>query len=247
MDNVKPITREEKILSGEDLQPRTRMEYFLKEAASGSGLPKITSLDKGKVLSVAGGYDETYVVCPEQTVTLHNGHGQINPPDLSQVEVGDIVRATGSIGQQTMSQDFESRYENGQITLVSVNPDFNAWANSSGEVYYEVLADVPEVDIVFSASISKPIPIQSAWMASNVLVTHVYNDTLDKTAAEILNASLAGPVILIDDDRQDTGRIYQYLLSYVEGNSVVFVRGTSTYNFSFNSISDYPNHVNAQM
>lgn len=55
MDNVTPITREEKILSGEDLQPKTRFEYFLKEASKqtgDSGLPEVTSSDEGKVLAV---------------------------------------------------------------------------------------------------------------------------------------------------------------------------------------------------
>ena len=34
---MEPITRSEKILNGEDLEPITRMEYFLKKAAQGGG------------------------------------------------------------------------------------------------------------------------------------------------------------------------------------------------------------------
>lgn len=37
MENLTPITREEKIISGEDLQPITRMEYFLKKYGGGAG------------------------------------------------------------------------------------------------------------------------------------------------------------------------------------------------------------------
>lgn len=37
MDNVTPISREEKILAGEEIQPKTRFEYFLKEASKQSG------------------------------------------------------------------------------------------------------------------------------------------------------------------------------------------------------------------
>jgi hypothetical protein len=37
MPDMEPITREEKILSGEDLEPITRLEYFLKKASQGGG------------------------------------------------------------------------------------------------------------------------------------------------------------------------------------------------------------------
>lgn len=37
MENLTPITREEKIVSGEDLEPITRMEYFLKKYGGGTG------------------------------------------------------------------------------------------------------------------------------------------------------------------------------------------------------------------
>lgn len=37
MEEVNPITREEKIIVGEDIQPITRMEYFLKKYSGGSG------------------------------------------------------------------------------------------------------------------------------------------------------------------------------------------------------------------
>lgn len=49
-----PVTREEKILSGADIQPRTRMEYFLKMASENGGgnVPTPTAGDVGKVLLV---------------------------------------------------------------------------------------------------------------------------------------------------------------------------------------------------
>lgn len=54
---MEPITRKEKILAGEDIQPITRLEHFLKEAVGGGGggggLPEYTSADKGKVLGLA--------------------------------------------------------------------------------------------------------------------------------------------------------------------------------------------------
>lgn len=54
---MEPITRKEKILAGEDIQPITRLEYFLKECVGGGGggssLPSYDSGDAGKVLTVA--------------------------------------------------------------------------------------------------------------------------------------------------------------------------------------------------
>lgn len=37
MEKIYPITRQEKILAGKDIEPITRMEYFLKQAGSGGG------------------------------------------------------------------------------------------------------------------------------------------------------------------------------------------------------------------
>lgn len=72
---ITPVTREEKILSGEDIQPRTRMEYFLKKASENggeSGLPEYTSADKGKFLGLgeADPVETEVVVVPEQTLTF---------------------------------------------------------------------------------------------------------------------------------------------------------------------------------
>lgn len=83
MDINKPITRAEAILSGEDLEPMSRMEYFLKKAANGGGggggtdssLPPYASEDIGKVLTVSTEdpvATET-VIIPEQTVTITEG------------------------------------------------------------------------------------------------------------------------------------------------------------------------------
>ena len=79
---MEPITRKELILSGEDIEPVTRLEHFLKEAAGGggSGLPEYTSADKGKVLTVGEGEgSETIVIVPEQSVTVEDGEA---PPFL---------------------------------------------------------------------------------------------------------------------------------------------------------------------
>ena len=74
--DLHPITRKEKILDGQDLAPVTRLEYFLKKAATkggggGSGLPAYSSSDIGKVMTLGEGSEsETATIVPEQTVTF---------------------------------------------------------------------------------------------------------------------------------------------------------------------------------
>lgn len=83
---ITPVTREEKILSGADIQPRTRMEYFLKKASENGGgesggpdVPSFTAADIGKVLTVVdyGDGEEHYIVPPQTrdfstTVVIEN-------------------------------------------------------------------------------------------------------------------------------------------------------------------------------
>lgn len=53
-----PISRAERILSGEDLTPITRLEYFLKAAAeAGAGELVATSDGEGNVTLSIGGND----------------------------------------------------------------------------------------------------------------------------------------------------------------------------------------------
>ena len=72
MAEMEPLTRQEMILDGMDIEPITRLEYFLKKSAQGGGggssLPPYTSADKGKVLTVGEVDPVETVVIPEQTV-----------------------------------------------------------------------------------------------------------------------------------------------------------------------------------
>ena len=49
MSTPTPKNRNEAILSGADIEPVNRLEYFLKEAASGGAIPAPTEDDAGKV------------------------------------------------------------------------------------------------------------------------------------------------------------------------------------------------------
>lgn len=57
LENLSPIVRSERLLAGEDLEPVTRLEYFLKQAGSGGGfpVPSPAAADTGKVLTANNG------------------------------------------------------------------------------------------------------------------------------------------------------------------------------------------------
>ena len=56
LENLDPVTRLEAILDGEDITPVTRLEYFLKQAATNDDeLPAVTAADNGDVLTVVSG------------------------------------------------------------------------------------------------------------------------------------------------------------------------------------------------
>lgn len=53
LENLSPIVREERLLAGVDLEPATRLEYFLKQA--GGSVPTPAAADTGKVLTANNG------------------------------------------------------------------------------------------------------------------------------------------------------------------------------------------------
>ena len=101
---MEPITRKEKILAGEDLEPITREEWFLKNASGGGGsaLPEYTTSDTGKVLTVtsAGVPTETVVAVNESiTCEVVEGYGEpigaiTETAILYSLKIGDTITVT---------------------------------------------------------------------------------------------------------------------------------------------------------
>jgi hypothetical protein len=97
LEDLNPAVRVEEILDGADIEPATRLEYFMKKAAN--EVPKYTSADKGKVLTVGEGSETVQtVIVPEQTVTLTVPEEGLNPDaailtgaDFSSVSVGTVA------------------------------------------------------------------------------------------------------------------------------------------------------------
>ena len=82
---MKALTRKEKILNGENIEPLTRPEIFTKKAVNegGGGLPPYTDNDEGKALAVkkAAPVPVEMIIVPEQQVVVPRG----GTADLSNV------------------------------------------------------------------------------------------------------------------------------------------------------------------
>lgn len=107
LENLTPENRVERLLSGADLEPATRLEYFLKQAGSGGGgsVPTPTAADTGKVLTVVSEYETGAEAIPAQTVTIAQGTATVQNANVSQWTEGQslqvIYRGTTYTGQIT--------------------------------------------------------------------------------------------------------------------------------------------------
>lgn len=111
MANLKPITRKEAILNGDDITPVTREEYFAKNSVSGGGIPSPTAEDVGKVLTATVG-SQTATLVPEQTLTNVSANTPVllSNSTFDGIEVGDTVHVTitaSSISHDSFDEDVE--------------------------------------------------------------------------------------------------------------------------------------------
>lgn len=171
---MEPITRKERILSGDDIEPITRLEYFLKEAAGGGGggggggssLPSYTSADKGKVLTIGeGSSSTTEVIVPEQNVTT--AYSSYATKYMAPVEIDDVSQPSADYtytmtingtdypvvinGWQYWTSDHEY--------IISPNPpDMTSWifvvsnAEAAGTYTVSLTRSVPSVEPKWEAA-----------------------------------------------------------------------------------------------
>lgn len=158
---MKPITREDRIYAGEDVQTLTRDEYFLKQhvqesqGGGGSSLPPYTSSDIGKVLTVGEGIE--YVI-PEVTLTELE---HITQPSDSYIYkypgslvAGKEYTITMEIGEQAETQtQTETATEDGPAIFIPFDGSFNAvyYPDLFGE--YIVLTSAEQIPSGFSVTV----------------------------------------------------------------------------------------------
>lgn len=188
LTDLTPVTRMESILNGDDIEPVTREEYFVQQAASGGGggLPAYTSSDVGKVLTV-GQQTETVVVVPEQTVkTDKNGKATLTGVDFSRLMDGDTVSTTiAGFGTQdtvyeSSGSDGEGLYSNGHL-LASATTLFG----------------IPSATVTISAFASLVISDAPGWQTAVLAYDYASATAVDH--ANELYANIAGTVVRLRD------------------------------------------------
>lgn len=137
LEDLNPAVRVEEILDGADIEPATRLEYFMKKAANEvpkpagssdagkvvtvnedgdgyelgaipSGLPSYTSADKGKVLTIGEGEGSvTTVIVPEQTVNLVDGAASLSNVAITYDDLVVGDTATLHISDGVQSLEYE--------------------------------------------------------------------------------------------------------------------------------------------
>lgn len=192
---IRPVTREEKILSGEDLQPRTRMEYFLKQASaqtSGSSLPEYVDADENKGMMLKHVVEETVLV-PEQSITFSNGIAELTTVNFEATDLKVGMTATATFSYYINNQYIKSSVES---EVVEDETYGLVWtdANRFSMLYYDrdaekwmIAADMPDGQYTGSFIAKNDKGIIPAWsdLPGGFTVLHDTNGSLGKSFNEL--------------------------------------------------------------
>ena len=139
-----PVNRKEAILAGDNVNPVTREEYFVKEAVSngggGSSLPSVTSADNMKALAVVNGQwavgDAGYKVTTTQAVAIPE-QTIVTAVDGKVAPFGEIVDYNFDYAPDTMTVVFNGT----SYTVPRIEPPFAT--NTIGEYGDYELSEYP--------------------------------------------------------------------------------------------------------
>ena len=262
-NNLKPLTRKEKILDGQNIKPINRDEYFIQKAVQsgggggGSSLPPYTSADKGKVLTVgeAEGEPKNVTVVTEQSITVEQktrGVTLNTTADASKVQVGNTVYFTinGSTYTATVEDDGhgELYIPISENISVSVFPD--SWFYSAPEGTYTISATA---DVLVTPSTTTVIvPEQTVTtaemgggyggliagydVADFVNDVQQYENFIISVGGNNYSASYNGEGILTENN--------EYIIAGVPGTGVVFgdaaATGSASYIISLSAVTPVP-------
>lgn len=229
-----PITRHERILAGEDIEPVTRIEHFMKEAASGgggSGLPDYTVSDLDKVLKIAADDTETIAIVPEQTV--RNARMEIElsntQPDYFVVGASCVLTENGTPHNVTVvdDPDFGPYISGDNVYIRKDDGKLYIWANDMNE---------------YTVSVTKNVvtSVAPAW-ERNQLIVNINEDThtADKTAREIY-AAMPNVVFIVTDGGAHVCPLIE-AWARSNGSYQFFVCNWGAfYNFTAATLDDYP-------
>ena len=132
-EGLTPLNRTEAILSGEDLTPTNRLEYFLKEAASGGAIPAPTEDDAGKVP----------VANNDGTASWQTPSGGGGWLTLVATGVGTLVPSTSiTVPTSTTVADFLAAFDPSTAKPVFALQPLPDWDNSPYYSYGDVYAGI---------------------------------------------------------------------------------------------------------
>lgn len=184
MPSMEPITRQERILAGEDIEPITRMEYFLKEAGSGGsgGLPPYDNSQKG--LSLVLEQNITPVTLADSiAIQFVNGEALVPGVSLTGNDFSDGDKAYIDVSYNDRDYAFRNVP---YIYSSSTYSEF--WDNSAGvclfweEGTWKVSVDgITSGDASIYVSVDKQTGVAPAW-SSPCPVIYV-TDTSETMAA----------------------------------------------------------------
>jgi len=229
LEDLTPFVRVETILDGADIEPATRLEYFLKKAAN--EVPKPTTSDIGKVLTVGEGSETVQtVIVPEQTVTLTVQQGGqpgavvLTGADFSSVSVGTV--ALMSVNGVTRTVTAVDPLGNGGIVFPYGDENNTAILKSAitGEIKFN-----SEVAGTYTVSLVKTVTsVEPKWEAAGGGIFKISPDmstgALDKNYTEIKAAITEGllPVMFAGG-----GSVSIPIVSAVSENNAFNVYGIS--------------------
>ena len=136
---LEPITRQEQIIAGKDLQPVTRMEFFLKTYGGGGSGGGVSPEEVAAIIK------EQFPQIKEQFVVTFSTTDMKNwTCDKTLAEITEAINSgkevVGSF-MGSMNVDFISQQPNGNVDFGRVFPDFDVLRS----YYILVSADTVEV------------------------------------------------------------------------------------------------------
>lgn len=208
MSELVPITREEKILNGEEVTPKTRKEYFLQKAigeggGSGSSLPTYTSSDIGKVLTVGeaeGELTTVTVIVPEQTVTTAE-KGRAYAGIIAGYEVAEFlndVRQYENFVITVGSNSYPATYSGEGIT--SENNEYMIVGFTDGVLFADMTATA---SASYSVALSAVTPVTEPKWESNTIYHDLITETINCSFNELKKMCKTSPVYLYSESKND--------------------------------------------
>lgn len=209
LENLTPENRVERLLSGADLDPATRLEYFLKQAGSGGGkgLPAYDDEDIGKVLTVVSQSETGAEAIPAQTVTIAQGTATIQNANVSQWTEGQSLQV---IYRGTM---YTGKITDAEGSLVFGTDDFAlSYDSSTGVLTVE--------DIEHSGDNT---------ISAQYLTEHANADWAEPSGGADNSVKYYTKETLISEPIQVISDIDGSIVTYESGNEVMFDDGGDSF------------------